>query len=418
MQNTRWNMQDKKVFISHSSKNAKFASWLSRLLKHLGVDPDAIFYSSDFRQGVRENISSDVFQALQNTVIDIVIMSNEYKSSEYCLSEAGIVLFKNKCSDKIVITLPGILGEKRAGFINENYIQLHLMEQEFFGKLINKLNEELISHNVIQRNVWVDDPLHEELRRELEKYKSSLPVVENVVIPYIDKSNRVGIDRECKDIELVKRYIDELHMHSDIFYKTYNRRITINPTDNPTDDSVVIEVKTETDCTIVNLSNEDYIDDHSVIFLSKNGGHDSFKESFCINNVGMESPERNGSRQMNGPYVYHQGPRICVPAHRSYEIKSTSTYKINIELFVQSKVLHIPCGHYAIMASFSDEFISKYKGKYIFRNYFIPPVPRDLSIGTVPRDRMYENTSKKFVSYQRDDGFPAGGGYVISLSKV
>ena len=58
-------MSIKKIFISHSSKDKAFASWLSKLLVCLGVDESAIFYSSDFRQGVREKISDEVLHALK-----------------------------------------------------------------------------------------------------------------------------------------------------------------------------------------------------------------------------------------------------------------------------------------------------------------------------------------------------------------
>ena len=51
-------MSSKKIFISHSSKDKAFASWLSKLLVCLGVNESAIFYSSDFRQGVREKIDN------------------------------------------------------------------------------------------------------------------------------------------------------------------------------------------------------------------------------------------------------------------------------------------------------------------------------------------------------------------------
>jgi hypothetical protein len=64
-------MQDKKIFISHSSKDKGFTSWLSNLLICLGTNSDTIFYSSDFRQGVCKRISDEVRQALKKTVLDL-----------------------------------------------------------------------------------------------------------------------------------------------------------------------------------------------------------------------------------------------------------------------------------------------------------------------------------------------------------
>ena len=279
MQSAKTEMANKKIFISHSYKNEKFATWLSELLEYLGADRDAIFYSSNFRQGVHKKISEDVFGALKNTLIDIIILSNEYKSSEYCLNEAGAIRFKDNLSEKIVISLPEIIGNYEAGFIDEDYFQYRLLDPTFLDSLTIRLKQDLYQHGLLRPNIDKGISSFSKISNELEEYKASLPIFENLLIPYVDE---YGFKRELEGIILAKRSIQDmycrnpnlLHAQIQLFYKDYNREITIYAADRPGE----IKVQTSTVYTIINLSNDDYTEALSSHFLKKNGGYDSYKK--------------------------------------------------------------------------------------------------------------------------------------------
>lgn len=223
-------MGNKKIFISHSNRNKEFASWMSDLLVCLGVEKDIIFYSSDFRLGVRGRISYDVLDALKTTLLDIVIISTEYKESEYCLNEAGIIWFKGKESDRIIITLPAIVGKSRAGFIDEDYIQHRVIDVDFLDRLVERLSIALRKRELISSGAQIDLSLYNMLSRKLEAFKRSLPVIDNLSIIALNDSNT---SEEIRSIKSAWNFIqdmsynnpEKLQMHRYVFTKTMPERL-------------------------------------------------------------------------------------------------------------------------------------------------------------------------------------------------
>lgn len=411
-------MQNKSIFISHSSKDKVFATWLSNLLISLGANPNTIFYSSDFRQGVREKISDEVYQALKDTAVDIVILSNEYKQSEYCLNEAGIIWFKNKESDRIVIVLPSICGRIQAGFIDDNYNQYRLLSEDFFEALVKRLQEELSKHGLLQTQP--DFPRYNELIKTLEEYKRSLPIIKNLEILYPFGGNK---EEKRKEIEASWQQVQKIGYKNQnppyqyIFYEKYIRQIQLDASDRTQGQ---IRVITKTTSSIVNLSNEAYVEVYSSQFLREDGGYSTFEESFLINSEPIKNIVRTNDYQaiVDNPYLIHKGPEITVPAHSSCLIEYTTQYDIEPELFFQSKILGIPCGNYLIEASFKPSFVKHFGDSYIFRSQFIPPNPNNLRDRSVPVLKLAEATNKQYIRFVCSSGFPAGGGYVLTLSKV
>ena len=264
-------MGTKKIFISHSSRNKEFASWMSDLLVCLGVEKDIIFYSSDFRLGVHSRISYDVLDALKTTSLDIVIISSEYKESEYCLNEAGIIWFKDRESDRIIITLPEIIGRSRAGFIDEDYIQHRVIDVDFLDRLVERLNVALRERELISSGAQIDLPRYNMLSKKLDVFKKSLPIIDNLSIIALNNSNT---SEEIRSIKSAWTYIQDmsysnpkkLQMHRYVFYKDYAREITIYAADEPGH----IKVKTSTISYIVNLSDKNYTEVYPIQFLIVN----------------------------------------------------------------------------------------------------------------------------------------------------
>lgn len=413
-------MQSKKIFISHSSVDQDFASWVSRLLVCLGVDQDVIFYSSNFRQGVRQHISGEVRQALMETSLDIIILSNQYKQSEYCISEAGVIWFKNQAlkSEMIIITLPSVSGQLDVGFINYDYNQYRLLSEHFFDSLCERLKEVLSRHKLCQNQI--DAPLYISLVQELDDYKHSLPIIENLSIPFSNQEQiRMDLKKAWESIQTVSwRSPNVLNTSNSVFYKSYCRRIQLYIPDS-LEKPGEITVKTSTECVIVNLSNQDYEDIYSSQFLKKGGGHATFQENFQVDGAIVKQPT-NPARDnlfMDSPYIVNKGPIIIVSAHSCAKIQFVTSYNIEPERFFQSKILRIPCAEYIVDAVL-DESIKNHLGRsYILRSQFIPPNPHNLRNGTVPTTQLVDIPNKQYIHFECCNGFPAGGGYALALSK-
>ena len=413
-------MSSKKIFISHSSKDKAFASWLSKLLVCLGVNESAIFYSSDFRQGVREKISDEVLRALKETVLDIIILSAEYRKSGYCMNEAGIIWYKNQESRRVIIALPTISGPVDAGFINGDFNQHRLLAEDFLNSLCMRLKSELSIHGLLPKDKEMDIVLYNLLVKELAEYKSHLPIVENLSIPYVSEQGRDmarnDIMEAWKRIQSVSwRNPDALHTNSLVFYRSYIRQIKLSASDTQGQ----VRVVTATESIIVNLSDQEYIETYSSQFLRNAGGYDTFQEKFEVNgqpvaNTHIEAP---AYAALGTPYINHNGPNITIPAHSSAKIVYETTSDIDPERFFQSKVLTISSDYYVIDANLDSSFVRSFGNNYIFRSQFIPPDPHNLRNRVVPHNQLIESEDKQHIHYERSMGFPAGGGYVITLSR-
>ena len=408
----------KKIFISHSTKDKLFVKWMSNLLACFGIGPESIFCSSDYRSGVFGKIPDEISWALESTVIDIIILSDAYKKSEYCLNEAGIIWFKGARSEKIIVVIPEISGEKCAGFMDAHYKQYRIFEPDFLDALVQRLEDILIKKKVIRPDMRVNLSCFRKRVVELEQFKKSLPIIENLSIY---SAGEFGKERELHKIKQAWENIQKvcgrnpnfMGGHKNVFYKSYGRTIVIYAAEDPQK----IQVKTTTEYVIVNLSNENYTEDYSSLFIKEDGGYDTYKViEFEVN--GKPYEREGGSVTVRDSYVTYKNPGIVVDAHSNFAVKYVTTYNIEPGLFFQSKVLRIPCGVYSIQANFDVSFTRKFGTNYIFRSQFIPPDPSNLDACTVPHENFAESPDKRNIHFKCEDGFPAGSGYVLSISKT
>lgn len=112
-------MSDKKIFISHSSSNKEIADMLLDFLAAMGISKKIAFCSSLPGNDSKHKISQEIKEAIQNSVLNIVILSDEYYQSVYCLNEQGIIWFHN--TPVIVIAMPEIQPDSMHGFLNSEY---------------------------------------------------------------------------------------------------------------------------------------------------------------------------------------------------------------------------------------------------------------------------------------------------------
>lgn len=105
------------IFISHRSIDRGIADMLIDFLVLTGIPADAIFCSSRPGNDVQIKIGAEVKEKLENSVVNIMLLSEEYLKSAYCLNEAGIIWYRDDVTC-IPIALPGIDDSKMRGFFS------------------------------------------------------------------------------------------------------------------------------------------------------------------------------------------------------------------------------------------------------------------------------------------------------------
>lgn len=105
-----------KIFISHRAVDKDFADILADFLFAIGVPRDKVFCSSLPGNDVNENIPKEVKESLQNSCLNIAILSSDYYKSAYCLNEAGVFWIQN--TPIITIGLPEISQNNMVGFLD------------------------------------------------------------------------------------------------------------------------------------------------------------------------------------------------------------------------------------------------------------------------------------------------------------
>lgn len=419
-------IKKKRIFVSHSEKNRDFVQILLDYLVGIGAERKDIFCSSDYRSGVNDKISDDVFLALRNTELDIIILSNEYKKSEFCLSEAGVIRSKEQKSIKIVIALPNIQNGEHAGFISTDYFQYRLETIFFVQSLANRLQHELNHMRMLNTNQDQMLLAYDRFQKAISRYRSRLPIIENLSINWASDNEqekaRLSIQQTYIKINKWSTFRQEnSKAERNVFFNEYNRDIIIDIGKSPKN----LQVRTTTSYTIVNLSDNDIFQEFSSQFLKSGKSIDSFSNNKIIINrngnseliqkdVKSKSYEDEGS-----PYILSEVAKIRTKAHSSDQVCYESIYEISPSLFFQSKVVGYPCGQFCIRANFTENFLKSRKyGGYIFRYQVIPPNPNDLQNLLIPSNLRGESMDKKSVFASYSNGFPAGGGYVLTLSTI
>lgn len=145
------------IFISHSSKDVKFAELIVKLLREMGLTQKHVFCSSV--PGYDIGLSEDITETLWNKFSEynlymIFIHSPNYYSSAVSLNEMGAawVLKTKFCS----ILLPKFDFSEMKGVVNANKISLKVDKErlEVQNKL-NQLYDDLASYFGIERNTSI-----------------------------------------------------------------------------------------------------------------------------------------------------------------------------------------------------------------------------------------------------------------------
>ena len=132
-------MSDKGIFISHRSTDKDIADMFLDFLAVVGLSKELAFCSSLPGNDVKSKISQEIKEAIQKSVLNIVILSDEYYQSAYCLNEKGIVWFLD--IPTIVIALPEIQPASMLGFLDSEYKLRFLDSEDDIAAIYEKIIE-------------------------------------------------------------------------------------------------------------------------------------------------------------------------------------------------------------------------------------------------------------------------------------
>lgn len=155
-----------KIFISHRALDKEVVDILFEFLIAVGIPRESIFCSSLPGNDVKEKISDEVKRAIDESVINIVLLSKDYYDSAYCLNEAGIIWYKD--IKVIVIALPEITPDNMYGFLDSNYKIRRLNNDTDVSYIYEEIRETI---NIPQVKI---DVFTVEFKKLLKKYEEFL----------------------------------------------------------------------------------------------------------------------------------------------------------------------------------------------------------------------------------------------------
>lgn len=198
------------IFISHRSTDKAVADMLLDFLSTTGIPRDAIKCSSLHGNDVKEKISPEVRTWIQNSAVNIAILSSDYYDSTYCLNEAGILWYLDSVP-VIPIALPEINHDDMIGFLNSDYKLRRLDSDDdiafIYDTVQEKLNTRQATHSVINT----------EIKKLKERYKQFCDA--RRVAKFVVKDEAKDTD----DLEDYNRWVDEQDIYVDGYHEVTDR---------------------------------------------------------------------------------------------------------------------------------------------------------------------------------------------------
>lgn len=186
-----------RIFISHRATDKDVVDMFFEFLIAVGIPRESIFYSSLPGNDVKEKISDEVKSAINESVINIVLLSKDYYDSAYCLNEAGVIWYRD--TKVIVIALPEINNNNMYGFLDSNYKIRRLNNDTDISYMYEEIRETL-DISPIKMDVFTL-----ELKKLIAKYEKFL---KNRKVCRIDESlsAEIKIDELVTDDEKIIMY--------------------------------------------------------------------------------------------------------------------------------------------------------------------------------------------------------------------
>ena len=214
-------MFEKKVFISHSSKNKEIADHLCAFIARLGVKEKNIFCSSVIGQGIGngEKLNTAIANAIQDSSLLIFLLSYDFLNSSYCMEELGVgwYLSQSKKASCFYLVLPDMNLSDLVGFVNSKIDRFALLSTErsdeiciFSADLCKKLGIRPKAHTVVTNaeNVFISSirllisDLVKERQSQINAEKSSLETI-------VELQSMLAVQKkECEKAGLLLRFTE------------------------------------------------------------------------------------------------------------------------------------------------------------------------------------------------------------------
>lgn len=137
---------DKKIFISHSHHDATICDEIVNELRIAGITSDIVFCTSIPEIGITENdFPNEILRNLDQSVLNIIVLSRDYVASHACLNEAGIIWFLHNNGKKIpmiCLAVKKFNSKKMTGFINQQTCQFFRLSNREKKHSMNVLREQ------------------------------------------------------------------------------------------------------------------------------------------------------------------------------------------------------------------------------------------------------------------------------------
>lgn len=159
-----------------------------------------MFCSSLPGNDVKTKISKEVKEALNSSVVNIAILSNDYYKSAYCLNEAGILWYKEE--PVILIALPEIDINNMYGFLDNDY-KLHRLDSETdISDIYDTVREPLKVSPVVRTSTIIS-----ESHKLINRYKEFTQKREETISANNNSQNYFVSDMTTDDERIVLYYI-------------------------------------------------------------------------------------------------------------------------------------------------------------------------------------------------------------------
>lgn len=193
--------KNKKIFVSHSSKNRNITDEFVELLKVIGVKNNQIYYSSYEETGV--NFLQDCFERINqefnnNELLVIFMISREFYNSKICLAETGAT-WVSAGNKYIPIIIPPYDYNNIEGVINATQAAITLSDKNISTKLEKfKIDIEkfLEIENHIDSEEWVRKK--EKFIKNINNIAGKLDDVEGKIIDITLEKNNLNTNMMIK----------------------------------------------------------------------------------------------------------------------------------------------------------------------------------------------------------------------------
>ena len=148
----------KKIFISHHHNDYELAKIVRDFIVDCGVSNNDIFCSSVPGNDVEVNLKKEVRLAISQSIVDIVIITNNYYSSPFCFNEAGVCWFKDLDNNhKTIVFAPNNINPNdMEGFLDNGNILRRFNNTNDWNTVANIISQSLsltLNHVVVSNAV-------------------------------------------------------------------------------------------------------------------------------------------------------------------------------------------------------------------------------------------------------------------------